>query len=261
MSPLDAAWNRRIPAAWFVALAVLLALAVIVIAWRATSRPTAAGSSSPVSADDISAALPIASPLVSSLGALEGPYSLEKASQPKILMLRREGAADAEPFELLGIRNGKYPVVAADDPDKLLTEAERREALLEFARFKMQALEKLLAGRPLWLIRLGASVPGQPTIAYIFAARAGAPADAPPTGDLELVNALAPRLGIANLEIDYPDHPLREIMVDCQLASLAEARQAAADPAQAPDIWTRFRLRFPPGPDDARLAAIEASLR
>lgn len=261
MSPLDASWNRRIPTSWFVALAVALALVISLVAWRVASRPAAAASASPASADEITAMVPVGSPLVTSLGALEGPFTLEKATQPKVVVLRREGAAEAEPFELLGIRNGRYPLAAADDPDRLLTDAQRREALLEFGRYKTEALEKLLAGRPLWLIRQGNTEPGKPTIAYLFAAPAGAPGATPPTGNLELVNALAPRRGIANLEIDYPDHPLREIMVDCQLAAIAEARHAAANAAEAEDIWTRFGLRLPPGPDDARLAAIEASLR
>jgi hypothetical protein len=47
------------------------------------------------------------------------------------------------------------------------------------------------------------------------------------------------------MELDSPDHPLRELMLECQSAAIVEARRASAKGLDLDSIWRRFPIEVP----------------
>ena len=201
-----------------------------------------------------SSAIPLDSPLVRLLGPLEGPYRLDLAGQPRLLVLRRQG--DTEPFVLLGVRNFDDPEPDADPPP---ADAERRQWVREFTNHKRMALGELIGDRPLYLIRMSEAGPDEPSIVYLFMTESELADPAAPRGTADLVNALALRRGIANMELDQPSHPFRDLMLECQAMAVIEARRGSGA-APAGSIWNRFDLFVDPRVEE-EIARIESSLR
>ncbi len=216
----------------------LLGAAMVLALIGACAEPPASG----VSADGIvgSTTIPLDSPLVRSLGRLEGPYRLDEVLQPRVVRLVRENALES--FVVLGLRNAPYQpaeAVAASG------ESRRREELVRMGNFKMEQLTALCAERPLYLIRMGEADERNPPAVYLFGVEADLADPAAPTGSAELINALALRRGIANMELDGPLHPFHELMLECQQTALAEARRETVPAEESLSIWNRFSMHPP----------------
>lgn len=199
---------------------------------------------SEVSADGriASATVPLGSRLVGVLGRLEGPYTFDKALTPTVMQLKGSGGETVR-VTLLGLRDGRYP--QPEDPGDKRTPEQRRAELEQFFKFKMDGLAGLVGTRPLYVIRMGPgdARTGQPSCVFMTDSPIGNLAA--PTGSGECVNALALRRGIANMDLEGPDHPLRAIMLECQAAAVVEARRAKAKGGEAESVWGRFGLRLP----------------
>lgn len=200
--------------------------------------------SSDVSADGriASATIPLGSRLIGMLGRLEGPYTFDKALTPSIVQLK---PPSGEPVRvtLLGLRDARYP--QPQDPNDKRTPEQRREDLKQFYKFKMDELASLAGSRPLYAIRMGPGDAKTPAPAYLFMTDSPVGNMAAPTGSGELVNALALRRGIANMDLDGPDHPMHALMLECQAAAIVEARRAKARGGEAASVWGRFGVQLP----------------
>lgn len=221
----------------FYPVLVLLVLAVVISGCGGSNA-------SDVSADGrvASATVPLGSKLISMLGRIEGPYTLEKVHTPTIIELK-PATGESVRVALLGLRDGRYP--QPQDPKDKRTPEQRREDAKKFFEFKMDELAKLVGTKPLYVIRMGPGEGKGAAPAYVFITATQLSNPAAPTESGDILNALALRRGIANMELDGPDHPMRAIMLECQSAAVVEARRAAAKGGQSDSVWGRYAVRLP----------------
>ena len=192
------------------------------------------------------------SPQVTTLGKIEGPYLLMEVLSPKLLRL---GNRDhEEQFELIGLRDGDYPLPEGVDPPSGGTEA-LKERLRKLRLYKMERMQESLDKKPIWLIRMSE---GQPPLVYLFKSvrHSSMKRSKPPPGPAYLINAWLLREGTANMELEGVIHPFYETMMDAQLAAIVEARKATRKGPEAEDIWNRFELQLPDRRYELRIAAI-----
>lgn len=200
--------------------------------------------SSDVSADGriASATIPLGSRIVGMLGRLDGPYTFDKAIAPSILQLKPAGG-DSVRVTLLGLRDARYP--RPEDPNDTRTPEQRREDARQFFKFKMDELANLVGARPLYVIRMGPGDTRTPPPAYVFMTASPIANPGSPAENGEIVNALALRRGIANMDLDGPDHPMRALMLECQAAAIVEARRAKDTGGGADSVWGRYGVQLP----------------
>ncbi|MCE5228389.1 hypothetical protein LLG95_02170 [bacterium] len=189
-----------------------------------------------------SATIPLGSNLVQLTGKLEGPLTFEKMLTPCVVQAHNMGGETIK-LTLLGLREGSYP--RPPDPKDKRTPQEKKAEAQQFHKFKMDEMGKLIGMRPIYVIRMGPGDARTPPPCYAFLTDSKLDNPAAPTESGELLNALALRRGIANMELDSPDHPMREIMLECQAAAVVEARRAAAGGRDMDSIWRRFPIQMP----------------
>jgi len=250
----------RIPSGPAIAVVAVLAIAIVFFVSRRHAAPAVdPGRLAPTPL------LKLDSPMVSTLGDLQGPYRFKRATAPDTIVL--SGASGAEQtVRLLDLRGEAYPeptptpgaTPATPTPtptaEQIKAAQERKQALAEF---QMKALGELLGDGPLWALRLSAD---DAPLVYLFQPTDRSAATAPPKGEANLVQALALRRGVALMVLEGASHPYYEIMLENMEAGIVEARRHADKGKDAPDIWNRFGLRPPPQITAEALKAIESRL-
>lgn len=181
------------------------------------------------------------------LGELEGPYYALGAASPDMLeMTTPEGQSFS--CRLAGIRENDYRRTGQDLTLEQLK--ARRAWLQQFQAFKRKQVKRVIGVEALWLIRLSEEpVP----MVYLFDPVEGDAGNhqTPPRGRAHLVNALLLREGAANMELSPPYHMFYDMMLECQLVAMLEARRSGAEKAGNVSIWSRYDLRPPlPGLED-----------
>lgn len=191
-------------------------------------------------------------PEVTVLGGADGPWKLERVVSPTVVELSREGAT--REFAIIGLHPDESPDPGAPagtarlDPDEL-------QRLGEIRAFKVEQLGKLLEGAPVWVLHVSEGTP--PGVHLLTPAKPGALTLG---SKATLVSAAALRRGVASMDLDAPADHLRDTMLDCEFAAIAEALNLAADADRAANLWTRFDLRLPPARWDERIDAMEKKL-
>ncbi len=198
----------------------------------------------------------LGSPVVTTLGPLEGPYQLDRVETPRFIHLF-DAAMKSTPFDVLGLRDDEYPMTNEQIKELGLGAEGLQQRRLDLRLYMVEQIQALLDKKELWVLRMAETQPPQ---VYLFHPRDKTAAGAIPTGAAKLVNAWVLREGIAVMELAGAIHPFYEKMLDAQLAAIGEARRYVADPAAARDVWNRFRLNGPGPQFDARIELLAKPL-
>ncbi len=231
------------------AFKILVVLAVL--AWVGCDRmPTM----DPKGLEPGSALVFLDNPALKILGPMEGPWSFNEAVSPTNVKLLKDGVA--QEFVILGLHPDEYPDPDATAKGATDMEPEELRRLEEIRDYKRRALTELLKNEPLWVVRVSDD---KTPLAHLFIAQDAAAKNQPGQKGW-LVSAKALREGIASMVLDGGDYDMRETMLDCQFAAIAESLHVEKGRADSLNIWSRFDLRLPPAEWDARIDAMEQKL-
>lgn len=209
-------------------------------------------------------------PLVRALGRLEGPYVFIKSLSPSVVQLAAVPSGKAELVSMIGLSEETYPPAPADKdhPDAAKEDDATKERKRGEAKaFKIAGFKKLFDPAPgqsgaaqLWIIRM--TKPGPKTISkvLIFQPDAVQMPGKPLTGEATLINALALRRGIYNMDFTNPAimaMPLADVLLNCQLAAIIDSRRQKFG---GNDIWTKYPMQLPKGPMQDKLAELEKTM-
>lgn len=198
-------------------------------------------------------------PEIGMLGHLSGPYLFMKAVSPTVVQLTNT-RAQSEDFKLIGLDDDLFVNPEADKKkDDKKEEKKEDPAAVEKRRvairdYKMAALEKLFGKSEIWILRMSKQTPAQ---AYLFLPDEQQTEGKPAHGEAILINALALRMGQANLDLVTPGvmtQPMFSMMLDCQLAGLIDAKN---NKNNGDDLWTKFQMKLPDNSYDDQLADLE----
>ena len=188
------------------------------------------------------------------LGKMQGPWRLEKVLSPVKVSLTKENVT--QEFRVLGLHPDEYADPSAAAKGNVALEPEEQRRVDEIQSYKIDGLTRILKDVPIWVMAVSED---QPPLAHLFIPQDPA-AKAQPGKKAWLVSARALRDGVASMHLDDVPYELRETMLDCQFAAIAESLQETENRAQSANIWSRFDLRLPPPQWDGRLDAMEQAL-
>lgn len=202
-------------------------------------------------------------PVLATLGRLDGPYVFLKCDTPTQIQLADKNSK-TQIFRLMGLSDDPYPEppppppknpnetpIPPEDPG---IKAKRLE---DIKNFKMQGIAALCEGKQLWVLRLTRD---NPAMIYLFIPDSMILGGRPATGEATLVNGLAVRKGLANMDLMTPimaSQPLYGMMLDSQLACTIEAKNKKTD---GNELWTKYKMQLPPGPYIHRLEELEKTM-